>query len=77
MRIRKTNGGGWVMEHRGVEAPFEVRRHSTGRFTVTDVETERSIIERAPSEEAEVAALIHFTEEPLRLLRERLQRAVA
>lgn len=63
MKIHRRKHGGWVMEHNGVEAPYDVVAHLDGTFTVYDVEDEdrtRPIVDRQPRNISQIAALAHY-----------------
>lgn len=40
MKIRQRNNGHWVMEHKGVEAPYVVIPKGNNKFSVFDIDDE-------------------------------------
>lgn len=66
MKIRKTNGGGWCMEHNGVEAPYVVvAQGNDGTFVIFDLDDgdeEEMPIAVGDADHCEAEALKHFNQ---------------
>ena len=64
MKILPRNGGGYVMEHNGTEAPYEVIKHNDAdEWSVIDIEDEYGetpVADLVRKAEAERLALEHF-----------------
>jgi len=64
MKIHPRNGGGYVMEHNGCEAPYEViKDNDADQWSVIDVDDEfgeNPIADGVRKAEAERLALEHF-----------------
>lgn len=63
MKIRQTKTGDWTMEHNGVEAPYDVVRHTPDKWSVFDIDDEdgdHPIADLEDIETCERLALAHF-----------------